>query len=210
MARFLCTRRRRTIVALGLGDALPELGPELAPESPPFESTPGARVASPSSTSTSSSCPRNRICACLSTKDSSKPPFSAPLRHVSPPTVLDASDSGAGSWMSGTQRASSTSPSYSPTLFPSRGGALCSTSFSSASLILTILALTAAFSSHSISASRGACKLGSFRKSSHAITSFPLDSRDTSRTSRSTSGLYTARSTASLRPHRLGHSMAHT
>mmetsp|Transcript_1143 Transcript_1143/g.4705 ORF Transcript_1143/g.4705 Transcript_1143/m.4705 type:complete len:204 (-) Transcript_1143:521-1132(-) len=203
MARLAGGRRRRTIVALGLGDAPAELGPELAPESTPL-------FASPSSTSTSSSRPRNRVCACLSTKDSSKPPFSVPLRHVSPPTVLDASESGGGSWMSGTQRASSTSPSYSPTLSPPRGGPLCSTSFSSASLILTILALTATFSSHSISASRGACKLGSFRKSSHAITSFPLDSRDTSRTSRSTSGLYTARSTASLRPHRLGHSMAHT
>ena len=46
-------------------------------------------------------------CACLSTKDSSA---SSPLRHVSPPTVLDASLPWSGS-MSGTHRARRTSPS---------------------------------------------------------------------------------------------------
>ena len=72
------------------------------------------------------------------------------------------------------------------------------------------MAVTRLFSSQSSSASSGARRLGSLRNSSHAIASFPRGSRETSSTSRFTEGWYTARSTASFKPQRLGHSMAHT
>mmetsp|Transcript_1208 Transcript_1208/g.4810 ORF Transcript_1208/g.4810 Transcript_1208/m.4810 type:complete len:215 (-) Transcript_1208:1447-2091(-) len=214
MARRPC-RRRRVTLARGVGRPGVD-GRESGSETESaafafFSSSPGKTPPASRSVNASSSVSpmRSRSCACLSTKDSSCSPSNEP----SPSSF--ASGFSTGGSMSGTHRAMSTSPcsptehsSFSPPLFCR--GALASTSFSSACLRETSLAVTRLFSSQFSSASSGARRLGSLRNSSHAIASFPRGSRETSSTSRFTEGWYTARSTASFKPQRLGHSMAHT